>query len=173
MKKSAIYPIPEHFGRYIKMVDDVELDEAFEQSVQQIDQIDIHALHELADRTYAPDKWTTKDILQHVCDTERIMSYRALRFARNDQTELKGFEQDLYAANAKARLRSFNDLITELKTVRQCTILLYNHFDEEMLLQKGICNNIEMNALAIGFMIIGHQIHHFRIIQERYLSMLK
>lgn len=173
MKKSAIYPIPEYFGRYIKMVDDVELDEAFEQSVQQIDQIDIHTLRKLADRTYAPDKWTTKDILQHICDTERIMSYRALRFARNDQSELKGFEQDLYAANAQARLRDFDDLITELKTVRQCTILLYNHFDEEMLLQKGICNNIEMNALAIGFMIVGHQIHHFRVIQERYLSMLK
>lgn len=171
MKRSAIQPLPEYFDRYIKMVDDMELEDAFEQSRQQLDQINIKALQAIGKKTYAPGKWTVKDILQHLGDTERVLSYRALRFARNDKTKLHGFDQDPFASNAGSNQRELDDLIEELKVIRQATILLYKNFDEEILLRKGISNHVEISVLALGFTIIGHQMHHLNIIKEKYFPL--
>lgn len=171
MKKSAIQPLPSYFDRYINLVDDIELETAFNQSVQQLDQIDMKALQAVGEKTYASGKWTIKDILQHLCDTERIMSYRALRFARNDETTLHGFDQGFFASNTKSNQRNFDDLIEELKTIRQATLFLYKSFGDQMLLRKGVSNNVEISVLALGFTIIGHQIHHVNMIKEKYFPL--
>ena len=105
-------------------------------------------------------------------DTERIMSYRALRFARNDQTTLPGFDEDLFSTSAHAATRSLEDLLDEFAVVRQATIVLFKSFDEEMLLRTGICFNKRVSVLAIGFILVGHPIHHGHVIQERYLPLL-
>jgi uncharacterized damage-inducible protein DinB len=124
------------------------------------------------DYRYADGKWTIKDILQHLIDAERIFAYRALRFARKDATPLPGFEENSYVVAANATKRSIQDLLTELAVVRQATLSLFKTFSEEDLQQIGTASNHPMSVRALGFVIIGHQNHHQRIFQERYLEEL-
>ncbi|MCB0374110.1 MAG: DinB family protein [Muricauda sp.] len=119
---------------------------------------------------YAEGKWTLVESLVHMLDTERVFQYRALRFARNDTTNLPGFDQDTYVPNSNASSRTLQDLMEEYKAVRASTICLYRSFGEEMLLRKGVASGSQMSVRAMGFIICGHQAHHIRIIKERYLS---
>ncbi|MXN89778.1 DinB family protein [Flavobacterium sp. Sd200] len=121
------------------------------------------------DYRYAEGKWTIKDILQHLIDTERIFAYRALRFARNDSTELPGFDENLFAATANGAERKLQDLLTELSIVRQSTIMLFKSFNSEDFLKRGIASGNTASVRAIGFIIIGHQKHHLNVFKERYL----
>ncbi len=121
------------------------------------------------DYRYAEGKWTIKDIIQHLIDCERVFSYRALRIARNDKTELPGFEEDDYAIEANANQCSIMDLLTELSSVRHSTIYLFKTFNDEQLLRIGIASDNPISVRAIGFVIIGHQNHHQQIFEERYL----
>ena len=121
------------------------------------------------DYQYAEGKWTIKDILQHLIDSERVFAYRALRFARRDFTPLPGFEENDYAEVANGSKRSIRDLLTELGIVREATLCLFRTFSDETLQLKGIASGREMSVRALGFIIIGHQNHHQQIFQERYL----
>jgi uncharacterized damage-inducible protein DinB len=121
------------------------------------------------DYRYAEGKWTIKDIIQHLIDSERIFSYRALRISRNDKTALPGFEENDYVANTNANGRNLQSLLTELAVVRQSTLSLFKSFTEEQLLRIGVASNSTVSVRAIAFIIIGHQKHHQRIFQERYL----
>ena len=121
------------------------------------------------DYRYAEGKWTIKDIIQHLIDAERIFAYRALRFARNDKNKLPGFEENDYVDEANATKRSIQDLLTELAVVRQATLSLFKSFSNEELLRIGIASNNQMSVRALGFTIIGHQNHHQRVFEERYL----
>lgn len=172
MKKSQIAKMPEFFDRYIHLVEDIELIDALEKYDAMEKLIDAETLHRLGDKRYAPGKWTVKDIVQHVTDNERIQSYRALRFARNDKTPLPGYEENLFAGNARAGERSLDDLLEEFRAVRRSGILLFKGFSDEMLNREGTCYNISISVLALGFVLAGHQIHHINIIKERYLPLL-
>jgi uncharacterized damage-inducible protein DinB len=121
------------------------------------------------DFRYAEGKWTIKDIIQHLIDAERVFSYRALRISRNDKTPLPGFEENDYVDNTNANVRSIQDLLTEFSAVRQSTLLLFKSFSEEQLKRMGIASNANVSVRAIGFIIIGHQKHHQKVFQERYL----
>ena len=118
---------------------------------------------------YASDKWTIKEVLVHIIDTERIFAYRALRIARRDFTKLPGFDQDEYVLNCNANSRSFQELISEFLSVRSATISLFKSFNDEDLLQKGTASNSPISVRALGYILIGHQNHHREIIDERYL----
>jgi hypothetical protein len=118
---------------------------------------------------YAPGKWSLKEVLVHCIDTERIMSYRALRFARNDQTELAGFEQDDYVPQSEANSRKMADLLEEYKTLRESTIQLFKSFSDDVLKRAGVANRNPMSVRAVGFMISGHELHHLNVCKERYL----
>lgn len=119
---------------------------------------------------YEVGKWTPKDILQHIIDSERIFAYRALRFARFDSINLPGYEENDYAEVANANSRSIDDLIEEYKIVKLATIHLYKSFSEKMLLHIGQANNAPASVRAIGYIISGHEIHHINIIKVRYLK---
>ena len=119
---------------------------------------------------YAKGKWTIKEVLQHMIDSERVFCYRALRFARKDPTPLPGFDENLFAENAKADQRSWNDLLEEFKAVRKATEFLYSSFDEEQLHAEGISNKHSNYVLAFGYISVGHALHHVKIIKERYLG---
>jgi uncharacterized damage-inducible protein DinB len=121
------------------------------------------------DYRYAEGKWTIKEIIQHVIDTERIFSYRALRISRNDITALPGFDENDYALNTNANDRHLQSLLTELSIVRQSTLALFKSFSEEQIKRIGIASNHEISVRAIGFIIIGHQKHHQKVYKERYL----
>lgn len=119
-------------------------------------------------RRSAPDKWTIKEILLHISDDERIYAYRALRFARGDKTELPGFEQDDFVAASGANQREVDDLLDELATVRAATISLFNGFDADALLRRGIASGNAMSVRAIAYHIAGHELHHVKVIREKY-----
>ncbi|HMC96969.1 MAG TPA: DinB family protein [Flavobacteriales bacterium] len=120
------------------------------------------------DHRYAPGKWSIKDVLQHVIDAERIFGYRALRFARNDATELPGFEENDYAPNALADRRELADLVAEFGTVRAATTTLFRSFSPEMSLRAGTANKARISVRALGWVIAGHTMHHMNVIEQRY-----
>jgi DinB superfamily len=169
MKKSAINQAPCYFDTYINLVDDIELIDALKQSISELENLDFDALEKLADYAYAEGKWTVKDIIQHMIDTERVMNYRALSYARNDVKQLPGFDENNYAKNVNTKKRSLKSLIAELKLVHKSSIALFKSFDKKALQRKGIMFNSEMSVLAVGFVIAGHQKHHLNVIKERYL----
>ena len=119
--------------------------------------------------SYAEGKWTIKELLQHIIDSERVFAYRALRFARNDTTTLPGFEQDDYRAIYNANKRDFKDLLEELVLTRKSIILLFKSFGEEELMRIGIASGTNMSVRALGYVISGHLQHHLNIIKKRYL----
>lgn len=118
---------------------------------------------------YARKKWTIKELIQHIIDAERVLTYRALRFSRNDATDLQGFDEDWYVANSNGNERDFADILEEFTLVRKSTISLFKSFRNKMLPMIGTANGSEMSVRALGFVIAGHHMHHFRIIQEKYL----
>ena len=124
---------------------------------------------EKANYQYSPEKWSLKDLLQHIIDTERIMSYRLLRIARNDKTPLPGFEENDYASAANAKERSFNSLKEEFAALRKSTDLFIQSLNDIQLSNIGIASGTNITANAIGYIIFGHLLHHKKIIEERYL----
>jgi uncharacterized damage-inducible protein DinB len=118
---------------------------------------------------YAEGKWTIKEILGHLIDDERIYAYRALRFARNDLTELPGFEQDDYARESGANGRPIEALLTEFALVRSSTIALFDSFDVDVLTRTGVASGNVMSVRAAAYHIAGHELRHVNIIKERYL----
>lgn len=118
---------------------------------------------------YAEGKWTIKDIILHIIDTERIFAYRALRISRGDKTPLPGFEENDYVPFAFANSRSIDNLLVEYENVRKSTISFFENLNHEQLLFLGIASNTDISVRAIGFIITGHQNHHLKVIAERYL----
>lgn len=173
MKKSDINQPPCYFDRYIDYVADIEIVDALRESLAEIDSLDLAELSEIGDAVYAAEKWTIRNIFQHLIDVERILSYRALRIARNDQTPLPGFDEDVLARNAGAEQRSLDGLILELKVARRSTSLLFASLDDESLQRRLSIEGKEMSALAFGFTIAGHQKHHLKIIAEKYLPLIE
>jgi len=117
---------------------------------------------------YAEGKWTIKEVLVHIIDDERIYAYRALRFARNDQTELPGFEQDDYARHSGANERSIKSILQEYTVVRNATIALFNGLEEKAFTRTGVANNHPVSVRALAYHIAGHEMHHLNIIKQRY-----
>jgi uncharacterized damage-inducible protein DinB len=159
-----------YYGGYIDNVsNEYPLLEELEISVHRLIKFVQNIPMDKFDYRYAEDKWTIKDILQHLIDAERIFAYRALRFSRNDTTPLASFDENSYVVFANANKRSIQDLLTELAVVRQATLSLFKTFSDEELLRIGIASNHPMSVRALGFVIIGHQNHHQRVFEERYL----
>jgi hypothetical protein len=118
---------------------------------------------------YEDGKWTVKQVINHIIDTERIMSYRALRFARGDNQKLLGFDENLYAANANLTNTNAQILADEFDSVRLSNILMFRQLSEKELLLKGQMASGEVNVLSLGYFLCGHAQHHINIIKERYL----
>ena len=122
---------------------------------------------------YAPGKWSLKDLLQHLSDAERIFAYRCLRIGRGDATPLPGFEEDAFAAAARADTRSLSGLLADFKAARQSSLELFLSLSDEAWLQRGTSNGRALSARCIPFICLGHAAHHLAVIRERYLPGLK
>jgi hypothetical protein len=120
------------------------------------------------DLRYAPDKWSAKQVLGHVCDTERIFAYRALRIARGDQTPLPGFEQDDYVKNGPFAKAPLAEIIEDYIAVRRATLTLLRNLDEAAWTRRGVASKNEVSVRALAYMIAGHELHHRRILEEKY-----
>ncbi|MCP4459196.1 MAG: DinB family protein [Cytophagales bacterium] len=119
---------------------------------------------------YGTDKWSIKEVIQHMIDTERVFAYRAMRFARMDSTDLSGFEQNNYVPASKANARSVSELVEEFETLRASTINLFQSFDDSMLKAEGTANGYPFSSEAVGYITAGHSLHHTDILKERYLN---
>ncbi len=117
---------------------------------------------------YAPGKWSVKEMMLHIVDTERIFSFRALCFARGEEAMLPGFEQDDYAAASLADARSGESILEEYTAVRKATICLFGSFSPETALCSGEANNSRISVRALGYAIAGHEQHHLAVLRERY-----
>ncbi len=173
MKKSDINSPPGYFDHYINLVDDVEILQAFDDSIRQLDELDKTTLEKLDGKIYAPGKWTVKGHFQHVADFERILSYRTLLFAGREGSIPQGVEQDVLAANMNADERTVDSVIGELKAVRLSTKAMFAGFDDAILQSTGTNWKSEMSVLAMGFAMLGHQIHHLKLIEEKYFPLLE
>src|SRR5215475_3088866 len=121
------------------------------------------------DLRYAPGKWSVKEVIGHLIDTERIFAYRALRFARNDATPLPGFDENGFVDNAGFGSRSLSDLADEFEYTRKSNIYLFKSLDGDASLRRGASNNNELSVRAIAYIIAGHELHHAEILRSRYL----
>ncbi|MHC0441886.1 DinB family protein [Flavobacterium sp. 3-210] len=157
------------FATYIREAGNVNLIEELEISLHDFIRFVQNIPMDKFDYRYAEGKWTIKDIIQHIIDCERIFAYRALRFSRNDKTSLPSFEENDYAENTNSNARSIQDLLTELSALRHSNLLFYKSLTEEQLKRIGTASNIHISVRALGFVIIGHQKHHQKVFEERYL----
>lgn len=171
MNSSELIPsnYPEADTAYISILKDVELISGLAESLTDFIEFAHGVPLDKLEYTYAPGKWTLKDIIQHNIDCERIFNYRALRIARKDQTNMLSFDEDMYAANVDANQRTLENLLDELKAVRAASIALFNSFSQEQLESEGMASGKIISVAALGFMIIGHEAHHARVFRERYL----
>lgn len=172
MKISAVPRNPSYFDTYINKVDDLDLVAALDLSLAELEAVDLDSLHRLGDQVYAPGKWTVRDIIQHITDMERVFCYRAMSIGRNDTPVLPGCDEDVYAAHAGANTRPLEQALEELRIVRQGTIALFRTFDEAAMRRTGVMFRSELPVLAVGFILVGHQRHHFGVIRERYFPLL-
>ena len=162
--------LPKYFDRYIKLVFTDDLIAGLEEEMQDTIVTTLGLSSDLQEFRYAEGKWNLKEILMHQVDAERIFNYRALRFARNDKTELSGFEENDYVIASKADNRTIQSILDEYESVRNSSIQLFSNFTRDMLNQKGIANGVEISVRALGFTILGHEMHHKKIFEERYIK---
>ena len=123
-----------------------------------------------AEIRYAPDKWSVKEVIGHVSDAERVFMYRALRIARCDATPLSGFDENEYVKNAPFTRRPLQRLIDDFDAVRNATLSLFCNFDPEAWTRRGVANHNEVTVGGLAYIIAGHELHHRRILQEKYLQ---
>jgi hypothetical protein len=169
MEKHHIQHLPAFYQGYVAKAAELPLLAVLEASLIDLQEIDRSRWTTKEAYSYFPGKWTLNELLQHVIDTERVMSYRALAFARGEQQALPGYDENLWAANCEADGRNIEDLLDELMALRESTIRLFKGFSEETLLRSGIANDNRIDVLALGFIIAGHEKHHFRVAEEYYL----
>ncbi|MCW3074015.1 MAG: hypothetical protein JWP69_1084 [Flaviaesturariibacter sp.] len=168
MPRPDLTRVPSYYHRYIAQVQGDDLSQALRRHHSEL----LTYLETLPEQRwayrYAESKWSIKELVQHIIDAERIFAYRALTFARKDTTPLPGFEENDYAAASEADRRTGADLLKELKAVQESSTLLFESFTPEQLEANGTANGNPVYVSAIGFILVGHSLHHLSILKERY-----
>ena len=170
MAKPIEGTFPPFYATYTNKVKEDEVADAFKNQQELVNTFFDAIPKEKEDFAYAPGKWTLKEMLQHIIDTERIFAYRALCIARHEKQSLPGFDENDYARKSQAAARSWQSLVAELKLVRKTSEILFDSFSPETLQQSGISNNNPVTVNALGFITAGHLYHHIEVIKERYLG---
>jgi DinB family protein len=168
MKRPEATEYAEFYANYVSKVSGTDLLRILESERLQMLQLFAGRTERDGNFSYAPGKWTVKEILGHITDTERIFTYRALRIGRGDKTPLPGFEQDDFVRNGGFAKRTIADLSEEFAVVRSASLALFRSFDEAAWSKRGVASQKEVTARALGFITAGHQIHHRMILEERY-----
>jgi uncharacterized damage-inducible protein DinB len=166
--RSAIIPA-DFYQSYIDNIKDNDFREAIRRNTRQFRRLLQKIPRKKYDFAYADGKWTIRQMLQHIIDTERVFAYRALRLSRMDATPLPGFDENNWAMHDGATERRWKDLIREFVAVRESTQYLFDSLSDEQLTFTGTVSERQLNAFTIGFVLPGHVVHHMRILEERYL----
>ena len=159
-----------YYSTYINLIPNGDIIRILEQQMKETNLL----LKDISDSEghfrYAPNKWSIKEVIGHIVDTERIMAYRLLSIARGETAELPGYNDDMYVLRAAFDKQSMQDLLENLIVVRQSTLYLLRSLDKEAWSQRGNANNSEVTVRALAYIIAGHELHHLQSIKERYLS---
>jgi len=158
-----------YFDKYIALSTSQDIEQTLVESHNHLIQTILPLTEDQMMYKYEEKKWSIKDLLQHMIDTERVFAYRAMRFARNDKTELPGFDENEFTEKAGADQKSKEQLLNEYIAVHKATIMFYNTLSEEALARKGRASGNEFSLINIAHIIAGHIQHHLSIIEERYL----
>jgi hypothetical protein len=159
-----------YYNRYISLIQGEDILNTLDQQRRQTMLLLSGRDDDDGDFRYAPEKWSAKEVLGHLCDTERIFAYRALRISRADTTPLEGFEQDDYVRNGPFAYRPLADLIEDFIAVRRATLSLLRNLDGAAWVRRGIANKNEVSVRALAYIIAGHELHHRRILEEKYFA---
>lgn len=159
-----------YFGQYISQVEGIDLFKALTTGMEATQELLRPLTEQQGLHRYADGKWSIKEVIGHLIDAERIFAYRALRYARADATELHGFDENAFVANARFNAVPLADLATEFSLVRHANLLLFRQLNEEEWSRAGTANKNRMSVRAMAWTIAGHEVHHRRILQERYLK---
>lgn len=170
MTRPDLETVPPFYKPYVENVQDLDVLDALRSADSQIQDLLRTIPEEKGDFRYADGKWTIKEVLNHLMDAERVFAYRALRFSRNDETPLQPFEENDYAIRANAGSRSVKQLGAEMHRLRETTIDLFSSFTADMLTREGIASSKRISVLNLGYIIAGHDLHHRKIVMERYLN---
>ncbi len=173
---SILIPRPEpgeyaaYYGRYISLMSGSDILGTLD--VQRREMLILLSGRDESDGDfrYAPNKWSAKEVLGHVCDTERIFAYRMLRFSRADRTPIEGFEQDDYVRNGPFAKIAFSEVIEDYIAVRRATLTLLRNLDEQAWKCRGMANKNEVTVRALAYITAGHELHHRRILEEKYFA---
>lgn len=161
--------LPEFYHNYVRKISEENVVDALVNSGQKCMDLYKSISEEKSSYRYAEGKWSIKELVNHVIDAERVFSYRALSFARNDQNALPGFEENDWAIASNADLRSYAQIIEEYENLRKSTLDLFRSFDTEMIGRTGTASGGLFNVANLGYVIAGHETHHRDILKERYL----
>ncbi|MEQ1734440.1 MAG: DinB family protein [Bacteroidia bacterium] len=168
--KPLLHSVPPYYVHYINLIPETDLITAFNNSTANTLTL-INSINSTKENfAYAPNKWTVKQVFNHIIDTERILAYRAFRFSRKDATALAPFNENEYATNDNTNTKTLANLVAEYTAIRVATLSLYSHISAGMLSFEGSANNITVTTQSIGWFIIGHNAHHCNVLQERYLA---
>ena len=159
-----------YYGKYISLVPDGDLVGTLRGQIGETLSLLRTIPEGRASHRYAPDKWSIKEVVGHLSDVERVMTYRALRIARGDQTPLAGFDENAYVPAANFEARSLASLAHELAEVRRATVAFFETLDPDAAARRGSANNNEVSARALAYIVAGHERHHVAILKERYLK---
>ena len=160
---------PEYHDTYIKLVSGGDISSILEEQIK----VTLELLKKLNDEQamfrYASDKWTLKQVIGHLIDSERVFAYRAMCFARNDPTTLPSFDQDFYVENSNTNARSLPNILDEFELLRSANVAMFKSFDDEIMRRTGIASGFNFSVRAKAYIMAGHELHHLNIIQEKYL----
>ena len=170
MPRPDLARVPDYYHNYINQAEGDDLMDVFKKQTRSFEKFLEEIPKSKRKYRYAEDKWTIKEVLQHIIDAERVFAYRALCFARKDITPLPSFDENNYAANSKADQRKWKDIVNEFRSVRQSTEDLFCSFDDEQLETSGTASGKSNYVMGIGFIITGHANHHIKVIKEKYLT---
>jgi hypothetical protein len=159
-----------YYGKYISLVPEGDIIAVLSEQLKDTLALLASINESDAGYRYEPEKWSIKELVGHLVDSERIFGYRALRFARNDQTPLPGYEQDDYVRNASFDDYPLSELSAEFESLRRSNIFLFKHLDEEAWMRRGTANESEASVRALAYILAGHELHHREILRSRYLS---
>jgi hypothetical protein len=168
MRRPEPNEYPPYYKSYVELVKKDVMKELKDQ-ILDIQVVISQIPEDKEDFAYADGKWTIKQVIGHIIDTERILGYRAMRFARKDKTVLPGFDENAFVANSNFHKRTLYDLGHEFAIVREANLAMFRTFEDEELDQFGNANGIDVSVRAVIFMIAGHAIHHLNVLKTRYL----
>ncbi|HZM14844.1 MAG TPA: DinB family protein [Candidatus Krumholzibacteria bacterium] len=158
-----------YYGKYIGALPEGDILEILASQNRQTLQLLEQLGEEKGNFSYAPGKWSIKQVIGHLCDTERVFSYRALAFARNDRTPLPSMEQDDYVAASNVQRRTLRSVAAEFGSIRAATLSLFQSVEGDMWLRRGTASDCEFTVRTLPYIIAGHELHHMKVVRERYL----